>query len=168
TLLSGEWIAAYCLTEPHCGSDAMAIRTSATLSDDGQHYVLNGSKMWITNAAFANLFNVAAKIDGKKFTMFIVEADSPGVTLGAEEKKMGLTGSSTRPVFFDNVRVPIENVLGEVGKGHHIAFNALNIGRMNIGAHSYNQIKRSISLSVKYAKMRRAYGKTIVDFERIK
>jgi alkylation response protein AidB-like acyl-CoA dehydrogenase len=167
-LLSGEWIAAYCLTEPHCGSDAMAIRTSATLTEDGRHYIINGSKMWITNAAFANLFNVAAKIDGKKFTMFIVEADTPGVTLGAEEKKMGLTGSSTRPVFFDNVKVPVENILGEVGKGHHIAFNALNMGRMNIGAMAYKQIKRSIGLSVKYAKMRKAFGKTIADFGLIK
>ncbi|MEW6731451.1 MAG: acyl-CoA dehydrogenase family protein [Acidobacteriota bacterium] len=167
-LLSGEWIAAYCLTEPHCGSDAMSIRTTATLSEDGQHYILNGSKMWITNAALANLFNVAAKIDGKKFTMFIVEADSPGITLGAEEKKMGLTGSSTRPVFFDNVKVPVENILGEIGKGHHIAFNALNMGRMNIGAASATQIKRSLTLSVKYAKLRKAFGKTIADFGLIK
>ncbi|KAF0249042.1 MAG: acyl-CoA dehydrogenase domain-containing protein [bacterium] len=167
-LLSGEWIAAYCLTEPHCGSDAMAIRTTATLSEDGKHYLINGSKMWITNAGFANLFNVAAKVDGKKFTMFIVEADSPGITLGAEEKKMGLTGSSTRPVFFDNVKVPVENVLGEIGKGHHIAFNALNMGRMNIGSASYAQLKRSISISVKYAKMRKAFGKTIADFGLIK
>ncbi len=167
-LLSGEWIAAYCLTEPHCGSDAMAIRTTATLSEDGKHYLINGSKMWITNAGFANLFNVAAKVDGKKFTMFIVEADSPGITLGAEEKKMGLTGSSTRPVFFDNVKVPVENVLGEIGKGHHIAFNALNMGRMNIGSASYAQLKRSINISVKYAKMRKAFGKTIADFGLIK
>jgi alkylation response protein AidB-like acyl-CoA dehydrogenase len=167
-LLTGEWIAAYCLTEPHCGSDAMAIRTTATLSEDGQYYLINGSKMWITNAGFANLFNVAAKVDGKKFTMFIVEADTPGVTLGAEEKKMGITGSSTRPVFFDNVRVPVENVLGEIGKGHHIAFNALNMGRMNIGAGASSQIKRSVNFSVKYAKMRKAFGKTIADFGLIK
>lgn len=167
-LLSGEWIAAYCLTEPHCGSDAMAIRTTATLSEDGKYYTINGSKMWITNAGFANLFSVAAKVDGKKFTMFLVEADSPGITLGAEEKKMGLTGSSTRPVFFDNVKVPVENVLGEIGKGHHIAFNALNMGRMNIGSASYAQIKRSINISVKYAKMRKAFGKTIADFGLIK
>lgn len=167
-LLSGEWIAAYCLTEPHCGSDAMAIRTTATLSEDGKYYTINGSKMWITNAGFANLFNVAAKIDGKKFTMFIVEADSPGITLGGEEKKMGLTGSSTRPVFFDGVKVPVENILGEIGKGHHIAFNALNMGRLNIGASSYAQIKRSVNLSVKYAKLRKAFGKTIADFGLIK
>ncbi|MBL8152341.1 MAG: acyl-CoA dehydrogenase family protein, partial [Blastocatellia bacterium] len=167
-LLSGEWIAAYCLTEPHCGSDAMSIRTSATLSDDGKYYIINGSKMWITNAAFANLFNVAAKIDGKKFTMFIVEADSPGITLGEEEKKMGLTGSSTRPVFFDSVKVPVENILGEIGKGHHIAFNALNMGRLGIGAMAYTQIKRSIGLSVKYGKMRKAFGKSITDFGLIK
>lgn len=167
-LLSGEWIAAYCLTEPHCGSDAMSIRTTATLSEDGKHYIINGSKMWITNAGFANLFNVAAKVDGKKFTMFIVEADSPGITLGNEEKKMGLTGSSTRPVFFDNVKVPVENILGEIGKGHHIAFNALNMGRMNIGSGAYAQIKRSIGVSVKYGKMRKAFGKSITDFGLIK
>lgn len=162
-LLSGEWIAAYCLTEPHCGSDAMAIKTTATLSPDGTYYTINGSKMWITNAAFANLFNVAAKVDGK-FTMFIVEADSEGISLGAEEKKMGVSGSSTRPVYFDNVRVPVENVLGEVGKGHYIAFNALNMGRLGIGALACAQIKRSIQLSVKYAKSRRAFGRSIAEF----
>ncbi|MCS6885812.1 MAG: acyl-CoA dehydrogenase family protein [Acidobacteriota bacterium] len=167
-LLSGEWIAAYCLTEPHCGSDAMAITTVAKLSADGRYYLLSGSKMWITNAGFADLFNVAAKVDGQHFTMFIVERSSPGITLGGEEKKMGLTGSSTRPVYFEEVKVPVENVLGEVGKGHHIAFNALNMGRLGIGALAFAQIRRSMKLALDYAKQRRAFGKRLIDFGLIK
>jgi alkylation response protein AidB-like acyl-CoA dehydrogenase len=126
-LISGDLKAAYCLTEPGSGSDALAAKTRADLSADGTHYVLNGQKMWISNAGFADIFIVFAKIDGDKFTGFIVEKGTNGLTLGAEEDKLGIKGSSTRQVFFENAQVPVENVLGAIGKGHLIAFNALNI-----------------------------------------
>ena len=126
-------IGAYCLTEPHAGSDALAAKTRADLSADGTHYVLNGQKMWITNGGRADLFTVFAKVDGEKFTAFLVERAWPGVTPGAEEKKMGIKGSSTTAVYFDNVQVPVENVLGEIGRGHIIAFNILNLGRLKLG-----------------------------------
>ena len=126
-------LGAYCLTEPHAGSDALAARTRADLSPDGKHYILNGQKMWITNGGAADLFTVFAKIGGEKFTAFLVERNFPGVTSGAEEKKMGIKGSSTTAVYFDNVPVPVENVLGEIGRGHIIAFNILNIGRLKLG-----------------------------------
>ncbi|HMN90010.1 MAG TPA: acyl-CoA dehydrogenase family protein, partial [Saprospiraceae bacterium] len=133
-LISGELKAAYCLTEPGSGSDALAAKTRADLSAEGKHYVLNGQKMWISNAGFADIFIVFAQVGGNQFTGFIVERNTPGVTLGAEEDKMGIKGSSTRQVFFENAQVPADNVLGEIGKGHLIAFNALNIGRFKLGA----------------------------------
>jgi alkylation response protein AidB-like acyl-CoA dehydrogenase len=126
-LISGELKSAYCLTEPGSGSDALNAKTRADLSADGSHYLLNGQKMWITNAGFANIFIVFAKIGGEKFTGFIVERNTPGITLGEEEDKLGIKGSSTRQVFFENAKVPAENVLGEIGKGQLIAFNSLNI-----------------------------------------
>jgi len=131
-LATGELKAAYCLTEPWSGSDALGAKTKAELSADGTHYVLNGQKMWITNAGFADVFVVFAKIDGDKFTGFIVEKGFEGVSTGAEEKKMGIKSSSTRQVFFNNVKVPVENLLGEIGKGHKIAFQILNIGRYKL------------------------------------
>ena len=132
-LCSGEWQASYCLTEPGAGSDALGAKTTAVLSEDGKSWILNGQKMWITNAGFADVFTVFAKIDGKEFTGFIVEAGTPGLTLGAEEEKMGIKGSSTRQVFFENCKIPLENMLGARGKGHLIAFNILNIGRYKLG-----------------------------------
>ena len=125
-------IAAYCLSEPQAGSDALAARTRADLSADGKHYVLNGQKMWITNGGFADLYTVFAKVGGEKFTAFLVERAWPGVSPGAEEQKMGIKGSSTTAVYLDNVKVPVENVLGEVGRGHIIAFNILNLGRLKL------------------------------------
>src|SRR5690606_3954444 len=122
----------YCLTEPGSGSDALGAKSKAVLTDDGKHYVLNGQKMWITNAGFADLFIVFAKIDGEQFTGFIIERDTQGLSFGEEEKKMGIKGSSTRQVFLSDCKVPVENVLGEVGKGHLIAFNILNIGRIKL------------------------------------
>ncbi len=127
-------IAAYALTEPHAGSDALAARTRADLSPDGTHYILNGQKMWITNGGAADLFTVFAKVGGEKFTAFLVERAFGGVTSGAEEKKMGIKGSSTTAIYFENVPVPVENVLGEIGRGHVIAFNILNMGRLKLGA----------------------------------
>ena len=125
-LASGEFIGAYCLTEPSAGSDALAASTTALLNEEGTHYLLNGTKMFITNASFSNTFIVYAKVDSTKFTAFIVEKDFPGLSLGAEEQKMGIKGSSTTAVFFDNCEVPVRNLLGEIGKGHHIALNVLN------------------------------------------
>ena len=131
-LASGKLHASYCLTEPGSGSDALAAKSKAELSADGKHYILNGQKMWITNAGFADIFTVFAKVDGDKFTAFIVERNTPGFTIGAEEKKMGIKGSSTCQIFFENMHIPVENVLGEIGKGHLIAFNILNIGRYKL------------------------------------
>src|SRR4051795_3697283 len=127
-LATGEWIGAYALSESSSASDAMNCRTRATLSADGLHYVLNGEKMWITNSGFADVFTIFAKVDGEKFTAFIVERNTPGLSVGPEEHKMGLRGSSTCPLVFEDARVPVENLLGEIGKGHKIAFNILNIG----------------------------------------
>ena len=163
-LATGEWIAAYCLSEAEAGSDALAARTRATLSADDKHYLLNGEKMWITNAGFADLFIVFAKVDGEKFTGFIVERGFAGLSTGAEEKKMGIKGSSTRAVILENVAVPVENVLGEVGRGHLIAFNILNVGRLKLAAASLGGSKRALEHSVSYAKQRRAFGKTIAEF----
>lgn len=167
-LASGEWKAAYCLTEPGSGSDALAAKTRADLSADGSHYVLNGQKMWISNAGFANLFIVFAQIDGDKFTGFVVEADTPGITLGAEEQKMGIKGSSTRQVFFENAKVPASNVLGQIGKGHLIAFNALNIGRFKLGVMCMGGAKKAIATSVQYANERKQFGQPIASFGAIK
>ncbi|MFN8266689.1 MAG: acyl-CoA dehydrogenase family protein [Chitinophagales bacterium] len=163
-LATGEWAASYCLTEPSSGSDALGAKTTATLSEDGKHWILNGQKMWITNAGFADLFTVFAKIDGKEFTAFLVEAGTPGLTLGAEEDKMGIKGSSTRQVFFENCQIPVENLLGERGKGHLIAFNILNIGRYKLGATALGGARESFNMAVKYANERTQFGKSIDTF----
>ncbi len=163
-LIGGEWIGAYCLSEPHAGSDALASRTRAELSADGKHYILNGEKMWISNGGWADLFTVFAKVDGEKFTAFLVERGWDGVKPGAEEKKMGIKGSSTTPLVLDNVAVPIENVLGEIGRGHVIAFNILNIGRLELGAACTGGAKSVIAVTIEYAKQRTAFGKPISDF----
>jgi len=167
-LISGELKASYCLTEPGSGSDALAAKTRADLSEDGTHYVLNGQKMWITNAGFADIFIVFAKIDGDKFTGFIIEKETEGLTLGAEEAKLGIKGSSTRQVFLENAKVAAENVLGEIGKGHLIAFNVLNIGRFKLGALSLGGAKLSIDSAVKYANERKQFNKSIGSFGAIK
>ena len=159
-----DLLAAYALTEPHAGSDAQAARTRADLSADGTHYVLNGQKMWITNGGSADLFIVFAKIGGEKFTAFIVERAFGGVTSGKEEAKMGIKGSSTTAVYFENVKVPVENVLGEIGRGHIIAFNILNVGRLKLGALTAAGAKRILAICLKYAKDRKAFGATIADF----
>ncbi|MBK8654393.1 MAG: acyl-CoA dehydrogenase family protein [Haliscomenobacter sp.] len=163
-LISGELKAAYCLTEPGSGSDALAAKTRADLTSDGQFYVLNGQKMWITNSGFADLFIVFAKIGGEKFTGFIVERNSEGLTFGAEENKLGIKGSSTRQVFFENVHVPAENLLGEIGKGHLIAFNILNVGRFKLGVGVMGGAKKVASLSVQYANERVQFGEPISHF----
>src|SRR5579862_511420 len=161
---SAELLCAYCLTEPQTGSDAMAIRTRADLSPDGTHYVLNGQKMWITNGGIADLYTVFAKVGGVKFTAFLVERTWPGVSPGAEENKMGLKGSSTTAIYFDNVKVPVENVLGEIGRGHIIAFNILNVGRLKLGPGTVGGSKNVLAVSLKYAKERKAFGQSIADF----
>lgn len=161
---SGELKACYCLTEPGSGSDALAAKTRADLSPDGKHYILNGQKMWISNAGFADIFIVFAQVDGDKFTGFIVERNTPGLTLGAEEEKMGIKGSSTRQVFFENAPVPVDNVLGEIGKGHLIAFNALNIGRFKLCALSLGGAKMLNTRSIQYAKERVQFKQPIANF----
>jgi alkylation response protein AidB-like acyl-CoA dehydrogenase len=166
-LASGEWKASYCLTEPESGSDALAAKTKAVLSSDGKHYVLNGQKMWITNAGFADVFIVFAQIDGDKFTGFIVEKGE-GLTLGNEEHKMGIKGSSTRQVFLNDCKVPTENVLGEIGKGHLIAFNILNIGRIKLAAAAIGASKRCSTQSIQYAKERIQFKRPIAEFGAIK
>ncbi len=163
-LISGELKAAYCLTEPGSGSDALAAKTRADLSEDGKFYLLNGQKMWISNAGFADIYIVFAQVDGDKFTGFIVERNSDGLTLGAEEQKLGIKGSSTRQVFFENVKVPVENVLGEIGKGHHIAFNALNIGRFKLGAICIGGAKASNTTAIRYANERIQFKQPIANF----
>jgi alkylation response protein AidB-like acyl-CoA dehydrogenase len=159
-----EMLAAYALTEPLAGSDALAARTQADLSADGKHYMLNGQKMWITNGGAADLFTVFAKVGGEKFTAFLVERNFPGVSSGAEEHKMGITGSSTTAVYLDNVPVPVENVLGEIGRGHVIAFNILNIGRLKLGPAMVGAAKNVLAICIKYAKQRKAFGSTISEF----
>src|SRR5579883_448125 len=166
-LASAEMIAAYCLSEPQAGSDALAARTRADLSADGRHYILNGQKMWITNGGFADLYTVFAKVGGEQFTAFLVERTWPGVSPGKEEQKMGIKGSSTTAVYFDNVRVPVENVLGEIGRGHVIAFNILNLGRLKLGPYAQGGCKNVLALSIKYAKERKAFGKPIAEFSLI-
>lgn len=168
-LASGEWKAAYCLTEPGSGSDANSGKTKAKLSDDGKHYILNGQKMWITNAGFANLFTVFAKIDGDdKLTAFLVEADSEGISLNPEEKKMGIKGSSTRQVFFNNVKVPVENMLSTRENGFKIALNILNIGRIKLGAGVLGASKQAITTAVNYANEREQFGRPIAKYGAIK
>ncbi len=167
-LSTGEFVGAYCLTEPHAGSDALAGKTSAKLSEDGQHYLLNGQKMWITNGAKADVFTVFAKIidpDGSEhFSAFLVDAKAPGVSHGHEEKKMGIKGSSTCAIFLDNVPVPVENLLGEKGRGHVIAFNILNFGRLKLGPFAVGGAKQVLAISARYAKDRKAFGTTISEF----
>ena len=163
-LATAEMVAAYCLSEPHAGSDALAAKTRADLSPDGKYYVLNGQKMWITNGGGADLYTVFAKVGGEKFTAFLVERAYPGVNPGAEEKKMGIKGSSTTAIYLDNVQVPVENVLGEIGRGHIIAFNILNIGRLKLGPFAIGGCKNVLILSIKYAKERKAFGTTISQF----
>ncbi|HXF25991.1 MAG TPA: acyl-CoA dehydrogenase family protein, partial [Bryobacteraceae bacterium] len=163
-LATAEMVAAYCLSEPQAGSDALAARTRADLNPDGTHYILNGQKMWITNGGAADFYTVFAKIGGEKFTAFLVERAFPGVSPGAEEKKMGIKGSSTTAVYFDNVAVPVENVLGEIGRGHIIAFNILNLGRLMLGPFTVGGAKEVLRVSLKYAKERKAFGKSIAEF----
>lgn len=164
SLATGEKLAAYCLTEPSSGSDALGARTTATLSEDGSTYILNGTKQYITNAGFADVFIVYAKIDGEKFTAFIVERGYPGVSTGPEEKKMGIKGSSTRPLILEEVKVPVENVLGEIGRGHVIAFNILNVGRYKLAAGCVGTSKWALELSSQYAKERKQFGKALIEF----
>jgi alkylation response protein AidB-like acyl-CoA dehydrogenase len=159
-----ELLAAYALTEPLAGSDALSARTRADLAPDGKHYILTGQKMWITNGGAADLFTVFAKVGGEKFTAFLVERAFPGVSSGAEEHKMGIRGSSTTAVYFDNVAVPVENVLGEIGRGHVIAFNVLNIGRLKLGPASVAAAKKVLAICIKYAKQRKAFGSAIAEF----
>ncbi|HKV42462.1 MAG TPA: acyl-CoA dehydrogenase family protein [Blastocatellia bacterium] len=166
-LATGEWIGAYALTEPQSGSDALAAKTKAVLTPDGKHYVLNGQKMWITNGGFADLFTVFAKVDGEKFTAFLVER-VPGLTSGHEEKKLGIDGSSTTALMLEDCLVPAENVLGEIGRGHKIAFNVLNIGRLKLGARSVGTMKLAFGQSLKYAKERHQFGQPISNFGMIK
>jgi len=166
-IASGELITAYALTEAGSGSDAMAAKATARLSDDGKEYILNGEKMWITNGGFADIFIVFAKVDGDKFSAFIVERQ-PGLTSGAEEHKMGIKGSSTTALVLSDVRTPVENLLGEVGKGHKIAFNVLNIGRFKLGAMCVGGMKLMVHESVRYANERHQFGKPISSFGAIK
>jgi alkylation response protein AidB-like acyl-CoA dehydrogenase len=163
-LATGEIIGAYALSEATSGSDALNCRARAVLSSDGKHYVLNGEKMWITNAGFADLFTVFAKVDGEKFTAFLVERTFPGFSIGAEEHKMGIRGSSTCPIILNDCQVPAENVLGEIGKGHLIAFNILNIGRFKLGAMCVGGARNSLDSAIAYAKQRKAFNKVIADF----
>jgi alkylation response protein AidB-like acyl-CoA dehydrogenase len=163
-LATGELIGAYCLSEPQAGSDAQNSLTRAQLNPEGTHYILNGQKMWITNGGFADLYIVFAKIDGEKFTAFIVERSYPGCKPGNEEHKMGIHGSSTTPVFLENCRVPKENLLHEIGRGHIVAFNILNSGRFTLGASCVGGAKHVLMTAAKYTKERRAFGKQIGDF----
>jgi alkylation response protein AidB-like acyl-CoA dehydrogenase len=166
-LATGEWIAAYCLTEPGSGSDALAAKTKATLSPDGKHYILKGQKMWITNGGFADVYIVFAKVDGDKFTAFIVERGD-GLVPGSEEKKLGLDGSSTTAVMLEDCRVPVENVLGEVGKGHVVAFNILNLGRLKLGSRNIGGARVSLNHAIAYSKERHQFGRAIASFGLIK
>ncbi|HYN84361.1 MAG TPA: acyl-CoA dehydrogenase family protein [Pyrinomonadaceae bacterium] len=166
-LASGEWVAAYALTEPGSGSDALAARTRAVLDSDGAHYVLNGQKMWITNGGFADLFTIFAKVDGEHFTAFVVERGM-GVVSGREEPKLGLDGSSTTALVLENVRVPVANVLGRVGEGHKVAFNVLNLGRLKLGARNMGAAKQALTRAVIYASERRQFGRAIREFGMIR
>ena len=163
-IITGEWAAAYCLTEPGAGSDAMGGTTTATLSADGKHYLLDGTKQFITNGGFAQLFTVFAKIDRKHFTAFLVERDFEGVTIGPEEKKLGIKGSSTTSVILEGAKVPVENVLGEIGKGHKIAFNVLNVGRFKLGANVNGAARAALAVGAAYANQRKQFGVPISSF----
>src|SRR5579872_2517257 len=163
-LATGEWIAAYALSESSSGSDALNCRARAVLSADGKEWILNGEKMWITNAGMADVFTVFAKVDGEKFSAFIIERNTPGFSVGAEEHKLGIRGSSTCPLILADCKVPVDNLLGEIGKGHHIAFNILNIGRFKLGAACVGGARNSLQDGIRYAKERKAFGKTISEF----
>ena len=163
-LSTGQKVAAYCLTEPSAGSDALAAKSTATLTEDGNHYLINGQKMWISNAGFADVFIVFAKIDGEHFTGFVIDANTEGISLGAEEAKLGIKGSSTRQVFFEQVKVPVKNLLGEEGKGHLIAFNVLNIGRYKLGNMCLGGIKQLIDIGIDYALERKQFNLTLATF----
>jgi alkylation response protein AidB-like acyl-CoA dehydrogenase len=167
-LIKAEMIGAYCLTEPGSGSDALGAKTTATLSGDGRHYLLSGTKQFSSNAGFADLFTIFAKVDKVHFTAFLVERTAAGLSFGPEEKKMGMHGSSTRQVILDNVRVPVENLLGEVGKGHKIAFNVLNVGRLKLGAFCVGQEKYALSEGARYANERRQFNVPISSFGAIR
>ena len=167
-LASGEMKSAYCLTEPTSGSDALSAKTTAKLSDNRKYYILNGQKMWITNGGFADILITFAQVDGDKFTCFIIDTNSLGFTRGEEENKLGIKGSSTRALFLDNVKVPKENILGEIGKGHYIAFNVLNVGRFKLCAMTTGGAKKFCATSVQYANERKQFGKTIASFGAIK
>lgn len=167
-LITGEWAGSYGLTEPDSGSDALGAKTSAKLSDDGKYYLLNGQKCWITNGGFAQVYTVFAKVDGDKFTGFIVERGTEGFTQGPEEHKMGIKGSSTVQLYFQDAKVPVENVLGEIGKGHRIAFNILNIGRLKLCAAAVGGARRALNDSVQYAKTREQFKQPIANFGAIK
>jgi len=163
-IATGEKLACYCLSEPQAGSDALAARTRAVLSPDGKSWILNGQKMWITNGGFADIFTVFAKVDGEKFSCFIVERGTPGFSIGAEEKKIGIKGSSTVPIFFENAAIPKENLLHEIGRGHIVAFNTLNVGRFSLGAYCLGGAKYVLAAASKYSKERTAFGKSISEF----
>jgi len=167
-LITGEWAGAYGLTEPNSGSDALGAKTTAKLSEDGKYYILNGQKCWITNGGFAQVYTVFAKVDGDKFTGFIVDRGTEGFTQGPEEKKMGIKGSSTVQLYFQDCKVPAENLLGEVGKGHRIAFNILNIGRLKLCAAAIGGARKSLSGTVEYAKTREQFKQPISNFGAIK
>lgn len=167
-LASGEWKGSYGLTEPGSGSDALGAKSTATLSEDGKYYILNGQKCWITNGGFADVFTVFAKIDGDKFTAFILERGMPGFTQGQEEHKMGIKGSSTVQLYFQDCKVPVENVLGEIGRGHIIAFNILNIGRLKLDAATNGGSKGALEESIEYAKTREQFKLPIAKFGAIK
>jgi len=163
-LVSCEWIGAYGLSEASSGSDAMNIRTRATLSPNGAHYILNGEKQWLTNGGIASLYTVFAKIDGEKFSAFLIERGTPGLTVGAEEHKLGIRGSSTCPLVLQDCKIPRENLLGEIGKGHHIAFNVLNVGRLKLGIACIGGARNAVAHMIRYAKERHAFGKAIAEF----
>ncbi|HEX5024381.1 MAG TPA: acyl-CoA dehydrogenase family protein [Agriterribacter sp.] len=167
-LVTGEWKGSYGLTEPNSGSDALSAKTTATLSSDGKHYLLNGQKCWITNGGFADVYTVFAKVDGDKFTGFIVDRGTEGFTQGAEEHKMGIKGSSTVQLYFQDAKVPVENVLGEIGKGHVIAFNILNIGRLKLCAAALGGSKSSANTAIEYANTREQFQQSISNFGAIK
>ncbi len=167
-LASGEMIAAYSLSEMGSGSDALGAKTTAVLSDDGKHYILNGEKAWVTNGGFADLYTIFAKVDGEKFTAFIVERDTPGLKIEKEEDKLGIKGSSTTVLVLDNLKVPVENVLGEIGKGHYVAFNVLNVGRWKLGAATVGACKRLVEHMSKYVKERKQFAKSLSEFQLIR
>lgn len=163
-IITGEWCAAYCLTEPGSGSDALGVQSNAVLSEDGQHYIINGTKQYITNGGFAELFTVFVKIDKQHFTAFLIEKSFEGLVVGPEEKKLGIKGSSTTQIILDNCKVPVENILGEIGKGHKIAFNSLNIGRFKLGAGVTGAAKMALAEGIRYANERKQFNRPISSF----